>query len=78
MPQTSDHLFSLEQNPAVALLSAGWEMRGEARILSAAPEGSRQAEESKWCALVRVDASQMHIRREAGWGNLETIDQKSG
>jgi hypothetical protein len=78
VPQTSDHLFNLEQDAAVALVSAAWELKGEAQIVSPAAAdialALMQAVEAKWCALVRVAPRQVHIRREAGWGNIETID----
>ncbi len=78
VPQTSDHLFNLEQNPAVTLLSTGWELNGEARIIvpvEAAPDLELLREpEAEWCVVVRVDAHKLHIRRKGAWGNLETID----
>jgi hypothetical protein len=33
VPQTSDHLFNLEHDSTVTLLTAGWEVRGEAQII---------------------------------------------
>ena len=78
VPQTSDHLFNLEQEAAVALVSDAWELKGKAQVVSPAPADIALAlwhsAEAKWCALVRVEARQMQIRREAGWGNIETID----
>lgn len=81
VPRTSDHLFNLEHNSTVALLTAGWELKGEAYILS--PDASileldlLQEPAAEWSALVRVDPCQMQIRKEDGWGNLETIDLSS-
>jgi hypothetical protein len=78
VPQTSDHLFNLEHDSAATLLTADWELKGEAQIVSPAALdlalGLLQKPEAKWCALVRVAPSQMQIRKEAGWGNLETFD----
>ena len=81
VPQTSDHLFNLEHDSTVSLLTAGWELKGKAQIM---PPGALdldldllQAPGTEWCALVRVDPYQVQIRREGGWGNLETIDLKS-
>jgi hypothetical protein len=77
---TSDHLFNLEYAPAVTLLAAGWEMKGEAHLV---PPDSfpldlslLQEPGAKWCTLVRVAPHRVQIRREDGWGNLETIDLK--
>lgn len=81
VPQTSDHLFNLEHNPAVTLLTARWELKGEAYVLpSSAPAQQLnllQTAGAEWCVLVRVEPAQVQIRREAGWGNLETFDIKS-
>lgn len=78
VPQTSDHLFNLEHEAAVTLLIAGCEVKGKAQIIS---HGTLDLElellrESgvEWCVLVRVEISQLQIRSEEGWGNLETID----
>lgn len=80
VPKTSDHLFNLEHDPAVTLLAAGWELRGEARIF---PPGATspdlqllQLPGAEWCLLLHVEPFQVQIRREGGWGNLETIDLK--
>ncbi len=78
VPRTSDHLYNLEQNPAVTLLSAGWELKGEARVLHPGESGPAldllRKPGAEWCALVRVDAHRVHLRRESEWGNRETID----
>ncbi len=78
VPQTSDHLFNLEHDSTVTLVTTGWELKGQARIIStrAADLGLDLLHEpgAEWCTLVRVDPHQIQIRREGGWGNLETID----
>jgi hypothetical protein len=80
VPRTSDHLYNLENNVAVTVLAAGWELRGEAQLLSpGAPDLDLRVlhgPEAEWCALVRVHPCQVQIRRDEGWGNLETIDLK--
>lgn len=78
VPQTSDHLFNLEYDPSITLLAANWVLKGTARIIP--PNvlnlelGLFQVSEEEGCILVQVDPSQVQIRREQGWGNLETID----
>jgi len=78
LPQTSDHLFNLEYDPSITLLAANWVLKGTARIIP--PNvlnlelGLFQVSEEEGCILVQVDPSQVQIRREQGWGNLETID----
>jgi hypothetical protein len=81
VPRTSDHLFNLENNSTVTLLTAGWQLKGEGRIVAPNAKdleldlAEEQGEE--WCVLLRVNPCQVQIRREAGWGYLETIDLKS-
>ncbi len=81
LPKTSDHLFNLEHDSTVTLLTAGWELKGQAQII---PPGVSDLKldllrepGTDWCVLVRIDPWQMQIRREEGWGNIETIDLKS-
>lgn len=81
VPKTSDHLFNLEHDSSVTLLTAGWELKGEAQVISPNAldielELLREPA-AEWYELVRVDPCQMQIRREGNWGNLETIDLKT-
>ncbi len=81
VPKTSDHLFNLEHDATVTLLTSGWELKGQAQIIppdapDLGPDLLRERD-AAWCVLVQVDPCQMQIRREEGWGNLETIDLKS-
>jgi len=75
---TSDHLFNLEHNPSVSLLSAAWELKGEASAPAAGAPGldlSLLKEPAAQCyVLVRIDPVRIQIKREGGWGNIETID----
>ena len=81
VPQTSDHLFNLEYDSNVTLLTAGWELKGKARILSSAEPDLQltllRELEAEWCVLVRVDPIQVHVLREGGWGRIETLDLKT-
>jgi hypothetical protein len=80
VPQTSDHLFNLEQDPVVILWTPGWALKGEAQVGTPAPESRAlkllQEAQAQWCMLVRVDPWQVQLRRKSGWGSLETIDLK--
>jgi Pyridoxamine 5'-phosphate oxidase len=78
VPRTSDHLFNLERDARVALLSDEWELKGEAHALS---PGDKHPELSlipsagaQWYVLIEVKPIQIQIRRKGGWGNAETID----
>jgi hypothetical protein len=78
VPQTSDHLFNLEHVSTVTLLTARCELKGQAQIISRdIPDlelDLLQKPGAEWCVLVRVELSQVQIRSERGWRNLETID----
>jgi len=80
VPKTSDHLFNLEHDPNVTLLTAGWELKGEAQVIS--PNildlelDLLREPEAEWCVLVRVNPCLMQIRKGKGWGYLETIELK--
>lgn len=81
VPKTSDHLFNLEHDSRVTLLAAGWELKGEAEVISPKALDLELAlfrePDAEWCELVRVDPCQMQVRREENWGNLETFDLES-
>ncbi len=78
VPQTSDHLFNLEYESTVTLLTVGCEIKGRAQIIDRGVLNSELAlwrePAAAWCVLVRVEISRMQIRSECGWGNHETID----
>ncbi len=78
IPKTSDHLFNLEKNSGVTLVAAGWELKGEAHIISPDTLDIQLHLLSKpvieWSSLVLVRPKQMQFRRNEDWGNLETID----
>lgn len=63
------------------MLTDKWELKGEAQIMSlqAKVPGLKilQQPEVEWSTLVKVSAYKLQIRREEGWGNLETIDFES-
>ncbi len=78
LPSTSDHLFNLEQDRRVALLTPEWSLQGKGRALTAQdppPELKRlQPLLNEWYVLVRVEPQQIAIRQREGWGFAETID----
>ncbi len=76
LPQTSDHVFNLEHNPAVTLLANAWEMQGQARIVveEELDLGLLRRPEARWSALVQITPARIQILGDRGWGNPETID----
>ena len=82
VPKTSDHLFNLEHGSTVTLLAVGWELKGEAQVVSPNALDLEldllREPGAQWCEVVRVDPWRMQVRREGNWGYLETIDFKFG
>ena len=81
LPWTSDHLFNLEQDPNVTLLTPGWELKGAARLISPTPPDLDldllREPAAAWSALLQVTPSRIQVRRPHGWGYLETLELKS-
>jgi hypothetical protein len=78
LPNTSDHLLNLEQDPQTVASTAAWQLRGVAHIqpLQACPPGLLlpQLPQANNCVLVKIQPSQLHLYRQDGWGFQETID----
>ncbi|MGB7537365.1 MAG: hypothetical protein WBM17_02385 [Anaerolineales bacterium] len=78
VPWISDHLFNLEHDVSVTLLTGEWELKGTAQIVFDRASISGMSLLSKpgaeLYALVRVSPSRIQIRRAGGWGSVETID----
>jgi hypothetical protein len=81
LPWTSDHLFNLEQDPCVILLTPSWELKGHARLISPTPPELEldllKEPAAQWCVLLRVDPLRIHVRQPQGWGYLETLELNS-
>ncbi len=78
LPRTSDHLFNLEEDSHVALVSGDWDLRGKGHVLSP-EECLPQLERLKACAtgwhvLLKVVPTQIQFQRREGWGPAETLD----
>ena len=81
VPQTSDHLFNLEQDDRVAMHTNCWELTGKGKALSSRerwPEISLvHKNRIDWYVLVKVIPVQIQVLRSDGWGPAETIDLTS-
>lgn len=82
LPQTSDHLLNLEQNPRVAVATDALELTGRAHVLVRSEESRPELAiaclpGAEWHTLVRVNVIQLRIRRRDGWGSAETMDVPS-
>lgn len=78
LPQTSDHLYNLEHDSQVTLLAHGWQVKGNAQVITAqeAPDSLRllQNAGARWSTLLRIEVCVLQITGVKGWGNIETID----
>jgi hypothetical protein len=76
LPQTSDHVFNLENNESATLLTTIWEMKGKATIVCQEKYNLNflRSVGSEWSVLVQIVPSIIQILRDGGWGNAETID----
>lgn len=77
--RVSDHLFNLEQPGEVVLRAAGWEVRGQASILTEIPDAlahapAGQRPRQPWEVWVAVRPARMQRLSEDGLSTLETID----
>jgi len=81
LPWTSDHLFNLEQDPCVTLLTSSWELKGQVRLVSPTTLDLHLdllREPAAACsALLHVTPSRIQVRRPQGWGYLETLELES-
>lgn len=74
VPQSSDHLFNLEHQQEVAVLTPEWQLHGSARIVN--PETCSVPENplSNWDALVEIQPTRLQMLGEDGLSFVETID----
>ncbi|MCB9078731.1 MAG: pyridoxamine 5'-phosphate oxidase family protein [Anaerolineaceae bacterium] len=60
IPDTSDHLFNLENEPNVAVTAETWRLHGTAAIVHDSPE-LFAADQRQWHTIVRVTPVRLHI-----------------
>jgi hypothetical protein len=77
VPRTSDHLFNLEHDRAVVIVTPQWELRGEGRVVSGLDRDgdlalARRAE-AAWSEMVAVRVQRLHLNAD-GAKPAETID----
>jgi len=65
IPHGSDHLFNLETEPLLVLMTAGWRLHGQGRI-------TENAYQQHTTVIVAV--SRLHILSADGQHTIETID----
>lgn len=70
IPSGSDHLFNLEEQPAVALLTPSWRLDGLAAVRASEAAMAQRPGQSE----VRVEPARLHLLGEDGRSVVETID----
>lgn len=70
VPHGSDHLFNLETQQALALLTPGWKLVGRGETSSP----PRIKPPYTWQTVILVKPSRLHILSNGGQNTIETID----
>ena len=78
IPETSDHLFNLENISKVYVVTGIWEIEGEAKRSKETPQSLSvdffSELDNGFYVLIEINPKRIHLRRQEGWGNEETID----
>lgn len=77
VPQTSDHLVNLENNPECVAMTDRWELRGTARRVALAEFPALElthAPAAAWSTLIEIHPKRLQIARQAGVSDAATID----
>jgi hypothetical protein len=70
VPHGSDHLFNLEAQPELALLTSAWKLHGTGHIT----RDSLTVPVHGWQVVVQVEPLRIHVLTADGGGYIETID----
>lgn len=73
VPHGSDHLFNLEAQPELALLTPAWKLHGTGHIT----RDSLTTPVHGWQVVVQVEPLRIHVLMADGSGYNETIDFES-
>jgi hypothetical protein len=71
---SSDHLFNLEHQPEVAILSPEWQLRGSAQIMNPETCSVPKSPLSDWHAIVMVQPIRLQMLSKDSLSFAETID----
>lgn len=66
LPHGSDHLFNLESNPELVLLTPSWKLQGRGKLTDAIPSFNQ------WQVTILVKPIRLHILNDQA--SIETID----
>lgn len=70
VPHGSDHLFNLEVQPELVLLSPGWKLQGIGVVKQENPDAALHSTQ----IVVQVVPVRLHILSQDGQFSIETID----
>ncbi|MCC6804803.1 MAG: pyridoxamine 5'-phosphate oxidase family protein [Anaerolineae bacterium] len=70
----SNHLFNLETQPNLVLLTSEWELHGRGQVV----EGKTIMPPQSWQAVVRVEPVRIHMLTADGTSYAEPIDVEDG
>ena len=73
IPNTSDHLFNLEQENVVALTAEAWELTGQATSI-AASESPFTPQQTTWAVAFQITPQRMHLPPDDEDHTHRTID----
>lgn len=73
IPNTSDHLFNLEQESVVALTAETWELTGQATEI-ASGESPFTPQQSPWAVVFQIMPQRMHLPPDDEEHTYRTID----
>lgn len=74
IPRSSDHLFNLEHQQAVVVLTAEWQLHGTVRHVSTATPPEGEIAPSPWKAEIEIQPVRLQFLREDDLTFAETID----
>ena len=73
IPRSSDHLFNLEHQKAVVVLTPEWQLQGTVQIVSA-EQPAGESVTSAWNTEIEIQPVRLQFLREGDLAFTETID----
>lgn len=77
VPQTSEHLTNIEDDPKCVVATNNWHLRGIAHCVQMSEHPNlalTHAPDAEWSALVEIYPTQLQIAGREGSGHAATID----
>lgn len=77
VPQTSEHLINIGNNPECVAATEQWQLRGSAKLASMSDISKLELSRThdiEWSALIKIRPTQLHVAAQEGVGYAATID----